>query len=544
MTKSEINSKFKSANVSNPEAARPRLEHLFFVFRIYFGFGHSNLVIRFGLGLLLFTLAGCSGPSFSVGSKSFTESVILGEMARLLAVDQDLDVRHKKQLGGTPVVWQALVGGEVDVYPEYTGTITQELFKDQGLDDVASIRDALAKYNIRMTEPLGFSNSYGIAMRRSDAEARGIRTISDLRNHPQLRFGFSNEFMKRGEGWPAIRSVYSLPQTDVRGMTHELAYPAITAGDIQVTDVNTTDPKIKSLDLLVLEDDKHNFPRYEAVFLYRAELETRAPEWVAALERLHGKIAADEIIALNDKVERREASDAAAAAEFLGQSLSVSVDVIDSRLWQRIARYTRDHLFLVIVSLAAAIVVAVPLGVIAAKHAALGHVILTVAEVIQTVPGLALLVMLMPIVAAIGLNMVGPAPVIVALFLYSLLPIIRNTYTGMHDVPNSLRESAAVLGLPPMAQLRLVELPMASRMILAGIKTTAAINVGYATLGGLIGAGGYGEPIMTGLRLGDTSVMLEGAIPAAILALVAKGVFEVLERMLVPRGLRIQAAPN
>jgi osmoprotectant transport system permease protein len=184
----------------------------------------------------------------------------------------------------------------------------------------------------------------------------------------------------------------------------------------------------------------------------------------------------------------------------------------------------------------------VPLGVPTPPHAALGHVILTVAEVIQTVPGLALLVMLMPIVAAIGLSMVGPAPVIVALFLYSLLPIIRNTYTGMRDVPNSLRESAAVLGLTPFAQLRLVELPMASRMILAGIKTTAAINVGYATLGGLIGAGGYGEPIMTGLRLNNTSVMLEGAIPAAVLALVAKGVFEALERMLVPRGLRVQAA--
>jgi osmoprotectant transport system permease protein len=112
----------------------------------------------------------------------------------------------------------------------------------------------------------------------------------------------------------------------------------------------------------------------------------------------------------------------------------------------------------------------------------------------------------------------------------------------MRDVPNSLRESAMVLGLPPKAQLRLVELPMASRMILAGVKTTAAINVGYATLGGLIGAGGYGEPIMTGLRLGNTAVMLEGAIPAALLALAAKGLFEVLERMLVPRGLRIQAA--
>ncbi|MEQ8790463.1 MAG: glycine betaine ABC transporter substrate-binding protein [Pirellulaceae bacterium] len=480
---------------------------------------------------------------FAVGSKAFTESVILGEIATLLGREDGYRVQHKDQLGGTVVVWRALLRGEVDVYPEYTGTLIEELFKEDHLQSLQDIRDALARHNVRMTDPLGFNNSYGIGMQEKVAERLGVTKLSDLRNHPQLRFGFSNEFMQRSEGWPTLRVNYDLPQTDVRGLSHDLAYGALVSDDIQAMDVYLTDPKIEALNLRVLEDDLSHFPKYEAVYLYREDLRQRAPRWVAALEDLAGAINRDEMVAMNSQVEdNRDVSEARAAADFLTRKFDLHPVVVDEGLVSRIARYTRDHLFLVIVSMTAAILVSVPLGVLSSKHTAIGHVILTISEVIQTIPGLALLVLLMPIVASIGLNAVGPWPAIIALFLYSLLPIIRNTYTGMRDVPTSLRESAAVLGLTPLAQLRLIELPMASSMILAGIKTTAAINVGYATLGGLIGAGGYGEPIMTGLRLGDPYLMLEGAIPAAILALVVKGVFELAERFLVPRGLRVSTA--
>jgi osmoprotectant transport system permease protein len=166
--------------------------------------------------------------------------------------------------------------------------------------------------------------------------------------------------------------------------------------------------------------------------------------------------------------------------------------------------------------------------------------ILSAAEIIQTIPGLALLILLLGPVRFLGLPGLGPATAIAALFLYSLLPIIRNTYTGIHDIPNSIRESATALGLTGTAQLLRIELPIASRLILAGVKTTAVINVGYATLGGLIGAGGYGELIMQGLRRNSEATMLEGAIPAAVLALGVKWMFDLSERVLVPRGLRMK----
>jgi osmoprotectant transport system permease protein len=153
----------------------------------------------------------------------------------------------------------------------------------------------------------------------------------------------------------------------------------------------------------------------------------------------------------------------------------------------------------------------------------------------------------LPALALLGFLLVllrrtGPVPAIVALYLYSLLPIVRNTYAGLSDVPLQVRESAEALGLSPFARLYLIELPMASRSILAGIKTSAVINVGFATLGGLIGAGGYGQPIITGLSKNDYALILEGAVPAVLMALAVQGLFEVAERFLVPRGLRLKPA--
>jgi osmoprotectant transport system permease protein len=135
----------------------------------------------------------------------------------------------------------------------------------------------------------------------------------------------------------------------------------------------------------------------------------------------------------------------------------------------------------------------------------------------------------------------GYPQAVVALFLYSLLPIVRNTYTGLRGISPQLQESAVALGLPPLVRLCRIELPLASRTILAGVKTAAVINVGFATLGGFIGAGGYGEPIFTGIRLNDYGVILEGAVPAAVLALLVQGLFELVDRMVVPKGLRLKA---
>jgi osmoprotectant transport system permease protein len=227
----------------------------------------------------------------------------------------------------------------------------------------------------------------------------------------------------------------------------------------------------------------------------------------------------------------------------LEQKLGVTVPIVEETTAERIWNRTLEHLDLVRKSLIPAILVAIPLGVIAAMRPRFGQVILGTVGVIQTIPALALLVILLAPVASLGLTGVGVGSMtaVIALFLYSLLPIVRNTYTGLQDIASEYQETAVAIGLPRIYRLVKIELPLASRSILAGIKTAAVINVGFATLGALIGAGGYGQPIITGIRLLDNDLILQGAIPAAVMALSVQGLFEWSERFVVPRGLRLSA---
>jgi osmoprotectant transport system permease protein len=476
---------------------------------------------------VFFILLGNSAlaQSVAIGSKKFTENVILGEMATLLARDRGLQAEHRRELGGTRVLWNALLNGEIDVYPEYTGTIIKEILHGP----------VLATFGVAQTASLGFNNTYAIGMRRALAGSLGIRTISDLRRYPDLKFGFTNEFLDRGDGWPGLQRHYNLPQRNVRGLDHDLAYRGIMSGSIQVIDMYSTDAEIALYDLVELTDNAHYFPVYDAVLLYRLDLEDRAPGFVRQLKSLAGKISAADMIAMNARAKIDGIPETQVAADFLAEHLGLSVNLQTEGFGARLLRTTRDHLTLVLISLLAAILVAIPLGIIAAKHERTGRVILGVAGVIQTIPSLALLVFMIPLLG------IGGPPAIVALFLYSLLPIVRNTHAGLQDISPSVRESAMALGLTAGTRLRRIELPLASRSILAGIKTSAVINVGTATLGALIGAGGYGQPILTGIRLDDTGLILEGAIPAALLALLVQGLFDLADRVLVPRGLRLDS---
>ena len=493
-----------------------------------------------------------ANEEIKIGSKAFTESVILGDMAAILARKSGAQVAERRELGGTTVLWDALLKGDIDIYPEYTGTIAQEILpridgrQDRNAATVSNdgLRSALKSRGIRMSRSLGFNDTYAIGMKESTAAALGIRTISDLLRHPDLAFGFSNEFMDRGDGWPGLQERYQLPQKNVRGLDHELAYRGLESGAIQATDLYSTDPEILYYILRVLDDDAGYFPAYDAVFLYRASLDRSAPAALQAILKLEGRISQQDMVKMNARAKLDKIPEERIAADFL---VSINLAPIaggpaaagqdqQENAQQLVWRRTKEHLFLVAVSLAAAVIVSIPLGIFAAKFRAIGQVVLTVVGLIQTIPTLALLVFMIPIFG------IGSKPAILALFLYSLLPIVRNTFSGLGDIPPAIGESAAALGLPPGARLRLVELPMASRTILAGIKTSAVINVGTATLGALIGAGGYGQPILTGIRLDNISLILEGALPAAILALAVQGLFELLERVLVPRGLRLKPA--
>jgi osmoprotectant transport system permease protein len=486
--------------------------------------------------LLAFLTCGCDREP-AVASKAFTESVILGEiLAQHARANGGATVRHERELGGTQIVYKALLRGDVDVYPEYTGTIAEEILAGEKVsgDDDESLRAALARRGVLMSRPLGFNNTYAIGMRRADAERLGIKTISELAKHPQLTLGFSNEFLDRADGWRGLKQRYGLPHADVRGMHHDVAYRALAEGSIAATDLYSTDAEIAHYDLVVLADDLSYFPGYRAVLLYRDDLPARSPRLIDAVRALEGRIDERQMIAMNGDAKLKKVPEAQVASSFLASQLGATArpDATRDSRARRILRYTREHLALVGVSLAAAIAAGVPLGVLARSMPRVGQAVLATVAAIYTIPSLALLVFM---IRPLG---IGAAPATVALFLYSLLPIVRNTHAGLVGIPRPLQESAHASGLPPFARLRLVELPMALGPILAGIKTAAVINVGTATLGALIGAGGYGEPILAGVRLDDFGLILEGAVPAAGLALLVQGAFELVERYALPRGLR------
>jgi osmoprotectant transport system permease protein len=479
-------------------------------------------------------------PSVRIGSKAFTESVILAEIVAHLAENEGLEAEHVEGLGGTRLLWEALLTGQIDIYPEYTGTMSEEIFAGQGVHGVAALRTKLAESGLKMTDPLGFNNTYVIGMKDELASELKIRTISDLRDHPDLTLRFSNEFMKRADGWGALAQRYQLPHEDVRGLEHALAYEALDKGVIQVTDLYATDAKIRKLQLRRLNDDLAHFPQYHAVFVYRAELEQQTPPLVTSLESLEAAIDEESMTKMNARVELDGLSESRVAADFLADAQGIRSRVRDQSVARDITRYTLEHLNMVAVSLAAAALLAIPLGIVAARKTEFAQPILGVVGIIQTIPSIALLVLLIRPVSYFS-DELGYPQAVVALFLYSLLPIVRNTYTGLRGISPQLQESAVALGLPPWVRLWRIELPLASRMILAGVKTAAVINVGFATLGGFIGAGGYGEPIFTGIRLNDYGVILQGAVPAAVLALLVQGLFEFVDRIVVPEGLRLKA---
>lgn len=462
-----------------------------------------------------------------IGAKKFTESIILAEMGARLARQTGVPAR-RDDLGGTPALWLALTQGDIDAYVEYTGTITRQILND----DPPDLAAALAAHGVRMSQSLGYSNNYALGMRKDVAAEKGITKTSDLRANPYLRLRFTQEFIDRLDGWPGLKRHYGLPQTDMQGMNHTLAYRAVVEKAADVTEVYTTDGEIAQYNLLVLADDGNFFPSYEAVWLYRADLGARHPAVVEQLRRLEGRISEAEMQQMNAAVQESKREEGAVAGEFLKAEFGIDTESPGGSLAGRLLVTTYEHLILVVPSLLAAVLVAVPLGVLAARRPMVGNAVLSATGVLQTIPSLALLLFMIPVTMWLIGRGTGAAPAIAALFLYSLLPIVRNTHAGLTGIPQSLRESAEALGLPPGAILWRVELPLAAPTILAGVRTAAVINVGTATLGGFIGAGGYGRPILRGIDKFDVPLMLEGAIPAALLALAIEGAFGLIGRAL------------
>ena len=501
-----------------------------------------------GLWLACLALPSLAQDPVKVGSKRFTESYILGEVVRQVLADAGVPAQHQQGLGNTGILEQALSSGAVDVYPEYTGTIVREILKREGNPSLPELNQWLAPRGLKVAVPLGFNNTYALALRESVAQRLGLKTISDLAKAPagSLKLGLSHEFQVRADGWPALQRAYGLQVAPGASLDHGLAYEAIKAGQVDLIDIYSTDAKVGRYALRVLVDDRNFFPRYDALLLMRQAVDDKP------LQQLAGRIDEKTMIALNAQVELDGLSFAQVAQGFVGSmsksagaSASASASAIAqgatgaaalqrASFWQRLLapdlwRLTGQHLALVFGSVLLALLVGVPIGIAAWARPRLAAGLLGLVGILQTIPSLALLAFLIALLGSIGFW-----PALLALFVYALLPIVRNTHAGLVGVPTGLTLAGRALGLTTGQTLWAVQLPLARPVLLAGVKTAAVINVGTATVAAFIGAGGLGERIVAGLAVNDPGLMLTGALPAAVLAVLVQVGFDVLERRLGP----------
>ncbi|MEM7206045.1 MAG: glycine betaine ABC transporter substrate-binding protein [Planctomycetota bacterium] len=532
------------------------------------------LLQRLGAGLLALgaAMAAPGQERVAIGAKNFTESGVLAEiMAQTIEAHTDVAVERRLNLGGTMVCWVSLQTGEIDIYAEYTGTAWSIVLKEPGkiTDPLRAFlhvrRRYLAEHDIHWLEPFGLNNTYALAMLETKARELGVRRISDLVAHQDaVRAGFGIEFNNREDGYMGLSAAYGLELGSVRALEHGLAYEAIQAGAIDLMDAYSTDGKLLRYRLRVLEDDRQFFPPYNAAPLMRADTLAAHPEVGEALALLAFRLPDHTAQALNDLVETHGQSMPAVARAFLeveglveGERADAAtartrlLEAIDDRpepdrapiakpgLWDRLAaraddsgRLLLEHLSLTFAAVLLAALLAIPLGIAITKRPRLRQVALGAAGVVQTIPSLALLAFMIPL---LGLNVQAA---IAALLLYAVLPILRNTYTGITEVDPDLVDAARGMGMRPSQILRRVQLPLALRTIMAGIRTSTVISIGVATLAAFIGAGGLGEPIVEGLYLNDAGLILGGAIPAAALAVLADLGLGWLERALQPGGSR------
>ena len=512
-------------------------------------------LLRLALCLLL-TLPCLAQDTVKIGSKTFAESRILAEMmCQMLEAHTDVQVERRFGLSGTMVCFEAMTSGELDIYPEYTGTGAVTILELDGdfhdpLQTYLVVRKAFRdRYKLDWLMPFGFNNTYVMAVRGEYAKEHSLETVSDLKSvEKTIKVGVSHEVLNRPDGLPGLTKAYDLSFANTRGMEHGLAYQAIASGEIDLIDAFSTDGELLRYKLKGLQDDRGFFPPYHAAPMVRMDTLKKHPEIAPALEKLGFRLNEETMQKLNYKVQEEKEPIPQVVAQFLSEEglaetaapVKVTSDKdisFASYLYKR--RYktwklTVRHLYLAVMSLGLAILVGVPTGIIITRYSKAAQPVLGLAGVIQTIPSIALLAFMIP-VPGLGL---GVKSAIAALFLYALLPIIRNTYTGIREVAPGLLEAARGMGLTNFQLLTIVELPLASTTIMAGIRTSAVINIGVATLAAFIGAGGLGDPIVTGLQLNDTELILAGAIPAALLAIAVDQILGIVEKLLAPKGIK------
>jgi osmoprotectant transport system permease protein len=476
----------------------------------------------FALALSNAAFAQPTEKSMVVGSKRFTESYVLGEIVNQTLRDAGTTAIHRQGLGNTTIVVQALTNGQIDIYPEYTGTILREILKRPETQvSLSELNDLLKPKGLKVAIPLGFNNTYALAMRAEQAKALGLKSISDItklspEQQSTLRIALSPEFKNRADGWSALMQAYDFKVKPGKVLEHGLAYDALERGDADIVDAYSTDAAIGQKGLILLEDDRKAFPRYDAILLMRSDFDERP------LQSLIGKLDEGSMAKLNGLAESGISFEKVARS-FLNTSTQ------DQQKTSQISRFfklligpdfftaLRDHVLLVAISSTMALLIGVPLGILAYRRPRYAAWILGASGILQTIPSLALLTILIAL-----LDQIGAVPAVLALFLYGLLPIVNATHISLIEVPSNLKEAALALGCNQWKLLISIELPYARPVIMTGLASATVIGVGTCTLAALVGAGGFGDRIVAGLAVNDHALMLAGAIPAAILALLAQ----------------------
>ena len=501
-----------------------------------------------------------SSSSIVIGSKNFLENRLLAEMfAQLIESHTTLTVERRLGLAGTQICFQALTTGGIDLYPEYTGTGLVTILGEPAMRDPSSVLNHVRsefreRWNLWWLTPLGFDNSYALALRRDRANALNIRTITDLvRAANNLKAAFGFEFIERADGLPGLKKLYGLQFHDVVGMQQSLKYEAADKGDVDILDVYTTDGRLTVYDFVVLEDDRRFFPPYDAAALVRGETLEQHPELAKVLSLLTNALSPERMRKLNFRIQEQGdtipqvASDALHTLHLIKETQQTAATTIKestsffSYMWEQrtmVTVRTGEHLWLAGIGLFLGIALAIPLAFILERWRTGAETMIRIIGMSQTIPSIALLAFMIPLFG------VGALPAIMALWIYSLYPILRNTFSGLRDAAPSVVETGRALGMTEWQILRSVRLPLAAPTIMAGIRTSAIWTVGTATLAAFIGAGGLGVPIVSGLQLADVHVILSGALPVTILALIVDGLLGWIERLVRPQGLEVSRSSN
>jgi len=499
---------------------------------------------------------GWSAEPVVVSSKSFGESIILGEILSILLTDRfKQPVVRRLGLGGTKVAFDALVSDDIHVYPDYSGTGYSMILKRSGENDAAKVFDIVnsefsKRWGIKWSQSLGFNNTYALAVRKDDPQFKNIQKVSELSSLDtgQFRYAAPYEFMERKDGHRGFSEKYNLrfKKNNMISMSAGLMFTAIKDREVDMMIAYSTDGRIGASDLRLLEDDLSYFPPYFVSFLFKESSYKKFPALKKAINLLENKITAKEMIHMNDQVDRLKRDSYQVAKNFLikkkmlsGHTKSEFKDMgffsFAMSKKKYLLKIIKDHLVLSFSAFFLALLVSLPIGILLTRYQKAGMIVFPIVNTIQTIPSLALLGFLIPVVG------IGFIPALIALFLYSLLPLIRNTYTGILGVDRNYLEASRGIGLNNFQILIHVELPLAMPIIIAGMRTAIVIVIATATLAALIGAGGLGDPIFRGVSTVNSNLILLGAIPSALLALIVDRSIGFLEKAVVSKGIRLKS---